>query len=87
MCMLCTLQDTVLFNDTIYRNIAYGRPSASREEVLQAAGELSLAFACLLACIAVLPEWMAPLSILQHSGVTPRLSGPGRLLVKDSKST
>ena len=30
-------QDTVLFNDSIYYNIAYGRPTASREEVLQAA--------------------------------------------------
>jgi ATP-binding cassette, subfamily B, heavy metal transporter len=30
-------QDTVLFNDTIYYNIAYGRPQAPREEVLQAA--------------------------------------------------
>ena len=30
-------QDTVLFNDTIFYNIAYGRPQASREEVLQAA--------------------------------------------------
>ncbi|WP_456418083.1 ABCB family ABC transporter ATP-binding protein/permease [Thiolapillus sp.] len=30
-------QDTVLFNDTIYYNIAYGRISASREEVEQAA--------------------------------------------------
>jgi ABC-type transport system involved in Fe-S cluster assembly fused permease/ATPase subunit len=30
-------QDTVLFNDSIYYNIAYGRPDASREEVLQAA--------------------------------------------------
>ncbi|MCC6533803.1 MAG: ABC transporter ATP-binding protein/permease [Burkholderiales bacterium] len=30
-------QDTVLFNDTIYYNIAYGRPDASREEVLEAA--------------------------------------------------
>ncbi len=26
-------QDTVLFNDTIYYNIAYGNPDASREEV------------------------------------------------------
>ncbi len=26
-------QDTVLFNDTVYYNIAYGRPSATREEV------------------------------------------------------
>ena len=30
-------QDTVLFNDTIYYNIAYGRPSASRTEVEEAA--------------------------------------------------
>jgi ABC-type transport system involved in Fe-S cluster assembly fused permease/ATPase subunit len=30
-------QDTVLFNDTIYYNIAYGRPEATREEVLAAA--------------------------------------------------
>ena len=30
-------QDTVLFNDTIYYNIAYGRPGAAREEVIAAA--------------------------------------------------
>lgn len=30
-------QDTVLFNDTLYANIAYGRTEASREEVLRAA--------------------------------------------------
>jgi ABC-type transport system involved in Fe-S cluster assembly fused permease/ATPase subunit len=30
-------QDTVLFNDTIYYNIAYGRPGATREEVERAA--------------------------------------------------
>ncbi|MDI9243778.1 ABC transporter ATP-binding protein/permease [Marinobacter sp. CHS3-4] len=30
-------QDTVLFNDTLYRNLAYGRPSATEEEVHQAA--------------------------------------------------
>ncbi|GHD60926.1 ABCB family ABC transporter ATP-binding protein/permease [Jeongeupia chitinilytica] len=30
-------QDTVLFNDTIYYNIAYGRTGASREEVIEAA--------------------------------------------------
>ena len=30
-------QDTVLFNDSIYYNIAYGRPEASREEVIAAA--------------------------------------------------
>jgi ATP-binding cassette subfamily B protein len=30
-------QDTVLFNDTIYYNIAYGRPEATKDEVEQAA--------------------------------------------------
>ncbi len=30
-------QDTVLFNDTIYYNVQYGRPDASREEVIEAA--------------------------------------------------
>jgi ATP-binding cassette subfamily B protein len=30
-------QDSVLFNDSIYYNIAYGRPEASRDEVLEAA--------------------------------------------------
>jgi ATP-binding cassette subfamily B protein len=30
-------QDTVLFNDTIYYNIAYGRPDATREEIVRAA--------------------------------------------------
>jgi ABC-type transport system involved in Fe-S cluster assembly fused permease/ATPase subunit len=30
-------QDTVLFNDSIYYNIAYGRPDATRDEVINAA--------------------------------------------------
>ncbi|MCX7192567.1 MAG: ABC transporter ATP-binding protein/permease [Proteobacteria bacterium] len=30
-------QDTVLFNDSIYYNIAYGRPGATRDEVINAA--------------------------------------------------
>ena len=30
-------QDTVLFNDTLYYNILYGNPSASREQVIAAA--------------------------------------------------
>src|SRR6185312_1245040 len=30
-------QDTVLFNDTIYYNVAYGRPDATKEEIEQAA--------------------------------------------------
>ncbi len=30
-------QDTVLFNDTLYYNIAYGKPDATREQVVEAA--------------------------------------------------
>jgi subfamily B ATP-binding cassette protein MsbA len=30
-------QETVLFNDTVARNIAYGKPSATREEIVEAA--------------------------------------------------
>lgn len=29
-------QDTILFNDTLYENIRYGRPDASEEDILQA---------------------------------------------------
>ena len=36
-------QDTVLFNDTIYYNIAYGRPEASRAEVEAAARAAQIA--------------------------------------------
>lgn len=36
-------QDTVLFNDTIYYNIAYGSPEASRAEVIEAARNAHLA--------------------------------------------
>jgi len=44
-------QDTVLFNDSIYYNIAYGRPDASREEV-----ERATRLAHLDGFIAQLPE-------------------------------
>ncbi len=36
-------QDTVLFNDSIYYNIQYGRPEASRDDVLAAARAAQLA--------------------------------------------
>jgi ATP-binding cassette subfamily B protein len=36
-------QDTVLFNDSIYYNIAYGRPEASEHEVMEAARRAQLA--------------------------------------------
>ncbi len=35
-------QDTVLFNDTIYYNIAYGRPGAARADIERAAGMANL---------------------------------------------
>ncbi|SFK13265.1 ABCB family ABC transporter ATP-binding protein/permease [Methylophaga sulfidovorans] len=35
-------QDTVLFNDTIYHNIAYGKPSANNEAVIAAAKQANL---------------------------------------------
>jgi len=44
-------QDTVLFNDTLYHNLAYGRPHARREEVLEAARAAHLD-----AFIAALPD-------------------------------
>ena len=44
-------QDTVLFNDTIWNNIAYGRPEASDEEIWQA-----IEMAHLRAFVSSLPE-------------------------------
>ncbi len=44
-------QDTVLFNDTLYYNIAYGRPDATREQVIEAAR-----LAHLDAFVAALPD-------------------------------
>lgn len=35
-------QDTVLFNDTIMHNIAYGRPNATQEQIIQAAKQARL---------------------------------------------
>src|SRR5690606_22491950 len=35
-------QDTVLFNDTILHNIAYGRPEASKEQIVAAARAASI---------------------------------------------
>ncbi len=35
-------QDTVLFNDTILHNIAYGRPQASRDDIVAAARAASI---------------------------------------------
>ena len=35
---MALVQDTVLFADTVKRNILYGRPSASDEDIDRAAG-------------------------------------------------
>ena len=45
-------QDTVLFNDTVYYNIAYGRPGATTEEV-----EAAARLAQIHDFIAGLPDW------------------------------
>ncbi len=44
-------QDTVLFNDTLYYNLAYGRPDASREEIEKVAE-----MACIREFIESLPQ-------------------------------
>ncbi|MEJ1355453.1 MAG: ABC transporter ATP-binding protein/permease [Candidatus Sedimenticola sp. (ex Thyasira tokunagai)] len=44
-------QDTVLFNDTLYYNLAYGRPDASREEIEEVAE-----MACIREFIDSLPQ-------------------------------
>jgi len=46
-------QDTVLFNDTIYENIRYGRPDATEEDIREA-----VRLAHLEQCIAQLPQGM-----------------------------
>jgi ABC-type transport system involved in Fe-S cluster assembly fused permease/ATPase subunit len=46
-------QDTVLFNDTIYYNIQYGQPEASREQVLAAAAAAQLS-----GFIELAPRWL-----------------------------
>jgi ABC-type multidrug transport system fused ATPase/permease subunit len=43
-------QDTVLFNDTIAYNIAYGRPGATRDEIIAAAKQVLLSCLPLAFC-------------------------------------
>lgn len=74
-------QDTVLFNDTLYYNIAYGRPSATREEVLAAARAAHLD-----AFIARLPEgYETPVGErgLKLSGGEKQRVAIARTLLKD----
>ena len=59
-------QQTILFNDTVRNNIAYGRSDASEEEILQAAGA-----AYALGFIEALPQGFD--TVIGESGV--RLSG------------
>jgi len=74
-------QDTVLFNDSLYYNIAYGRPEASRAEVEQAARA-----ARLHDFIASLPEGYATQvgeRGLKLSGGERQRVGIARTLLKD----
>ncbi len=74
-------QDTVLFNDTIYYNIAYGRPEASREEV-----EAAARAAAIHDFIVSLPEGYQTLvgeRGLKLSGGEKQRVGIARTLLKD----
>ena len=51
-------QDTVLFNDTIFYNIAYGRPGASQAEVEEAA-RLAQVHDFIVACPRATTRWWA----------------------------
>jgi ATP-binding cassette subfamily B protein len=74
-------QDTVLFNDTIYYNIAYGRPEASRAEIEAAARAAQIAD-----FVAGLPhgyETMVGERGLKLSGGEKQRVGIARTLLKD----
>lgn len=74
-------QDTVLFNNSIFYNIQYGRPGASREEVIKAAEAAQLS-----AFIASLPEgWDTPVGErgLKLSGGEKQRVAIARALLKN----
>ncbi len=74
-------QDTVLFNNSIFYNIQYGRPGASREEVIKAAEAAQLG-----AFIASLPEgWDTPVGErgLKLSGGEKQRVAIARALLKN----
>ena len=50
----CGVADTVLFADTIMRNLAYGRPSATRAEIVKAAGTRPVLELYLVSCCGAL---------------------------------
>lgn len=74
-------QDTVLFNDTLYRNIAYGRPGASDGDVWRA-----VRMAHLADFVETLPEGLAtPVGErgLKLSGGEKQRVAIARVLLKD----
>jgi len=76
-------QDTVLFNDTLYYNLAYGRPDTPREAVIEAAR-----FAQLDRFIASLPEGydtMVGERGLKLSGGEKQRVGIARMLLKNPR--
>jgi ATP-binding cassette subfamily B protein len=76
-------QDTVLFNDTLYYNLAYGRPDTPREAVIEAAR-----FAQLDRFIDSLPEGydtMVGERGLKLSGGEKQRVGIARMLLKNPR--
>lgn len=68
--------DTVLFADTIMRNLAYGRPSASRAEILKAAGVSSSHHPCsLFACAVLDMAWSMCSGVCLHCALLVTRTG------------
>ena len=79
-------QDTVLFNDTIRYNIAYGRPGASQEEIEHAPGWRRCTTSWLLCRTATTRGWRAWLKLSggekQRVAIARTIKNP-RILILD----